>query len=171
MTMPVQPMRRVRFGPFELDLKAGELRTHDRRVILQHQPFQILMLLVESGGEVVTREEIRQALWSRETFVEFEQSIGTAMKKLRQALGDDADLEEFEVPLAFWRVHATAAEFYEHTGNRECAEDHRKRSRATILKLANSLPADELLRKTFLAAPAVCRVLGTAERVRQSTAR
>ena len=83
-------MRRARFGPFQLDVKAGELRTHDRRVRLQYQPFQILMLLLESGGEVVTREEIRQALWSDETFVEFEHSIGTAMKKLRQALGDDA---------------------------------------------------------------------------------
>jgi len=83
-------MRRARFGPFELDVRAGELRTPDRRVRLQQQPFQILMLLLDSAGEVVTREEIRRALWSDGTFVEFEHSIGTAMKKLRQALGDDA---------------------------------------------------------------------------------
>ena len=83
-------MGRARFGPFELDVRAGELRTPDRRVRLQQQPFQILMLLLDSAGEVVTREEIRRALWSDGTFVEFEHSIGTAMKKLRQALGDDA---------------------------------------------------------------------------------
>ncbi len=86
----VQPMGRARFGPFELDVRAGELRTPDRRVRLQQQPFQILMLLLDSAGEVVTREEIQRALWSDGTFVEFEHSIGTAMKKLRQALGDDA---------------------------------------------------------------------------------
>src|SRR5689334_2015036 len=91
MTTPSQPMRRARFGPFQLDVKAGELFTHDRRVVLQQQPCQLLMLLLQSGGEVVTRDEIRRALWSSETFVEFEQGIGTAVKKLRQALGDDAE--------------------------------------------------------------------------------
>jgi DNA-binding winged helix-turn-helix (wHTH) protein len=81
-----------------------------------------------------------------------------------------ATMEGFEVPLAGWRLHATAAEFYEHTGKRELAGGQRELSRSTIWKLANSLPTEEPLRKTFLSAPAVCGVLGTGERKRESTA-
>ncbi len=81
----------ARFGAFELDLKAGELRKNNRKMRLQNQPFQILVILLEGGGEVVTREEIQKKLWSEDTIVEFGHSVDTAMKKLRQALGDDAD--------------------------------------------------------------------------------
>ncbi len=79
-------------------------------------------------------------------------------------------MESFEVPLAAWRVHATAAELYERTGDSELAKDQRELSRATILKLAHSLPAEEPLRRTFLSAPSVCRILGTVETIRESTA-
>jgi eukaryotic-like serine/threonine-protein kinase len=81
----------VRFGPFKLDLKAGELYKDGGKILLQEQPFRILRMLVENGGDVVTREEIRRTLWPNDTFVEFDHGINAAIKKLRQALGDSAD--------------------------------------------------------------------------------
>ena len=89
------PAQAVRFGGFELDTRAGELRKGGRRIRLQEQPFQILLMLLEHPGEVVTREEIRKRLWPNDTIVEFEHSIGTAIMKLRQALGDDAGTQRF----------------------------------------------------------------------------
>jgi eukaryotic-like serine/threonine-protein kinase len=85
------PMRSIRFGEFELDVRAAELRRGERRIRLQEQPFQILLMLLDHPGEVVTREEVRKRLWPNDTVVEFEHSIGTAVKKLRQALGDEAE--------------------------------------------------------------------------------
>jgi Tol biopolymer transport system component/DNA-binding winged helix-turn-helix (wHTH) protein len=81
---------RIRFGEFELDLRAGELCRGTARIRLQEQPFQILLMLLENPGGVVTREEIRKRLWPNDTVVEFDHSIGTAIKKLRQALDDEA---------------------------------------------------------------------------------
>jgi serine/threonine protein kinase/DNA-binding winged helix-turn-helix (wHTH) protein len=89
------PAQAVCFGGFELDLRAGEVRKGGRRIRLQEQPFQILLMLLEHPGEVVTREEIRKRLWPNDTIVEFEHSIGTAIMKLRQALGDDAGTQRF----------------------------------------------------------------------------
>ncbi|HEY1214718.1 MAG TPA: winged helix-turn-helix domain-containing protein, partial [Bryobacteraceae bacterium] len=85
----------VRFGLFEADFATGELRKHGRRVKLQEQPFQVLALLLQRAGQVVTREELQKALWSTDTFVEFEQGINTAIKKIRQALGDSAENPRF----------------------------------------------------------------------------
>jgi eukaryotic-like serine/threonine-protein kinase len=85
------PTQAVRFGEFELDVRAGELRKGERRIRLQEQPLRILLMLLEHPGEVVTREEVRKRLWPNDTIVEFEHSIGTAIKKLRQALGDEAE--------------------------------------------------------------------------------
>ena len=85
----------VRFGVFEVNRTTGELRKGGVRIRLQDQPFQILLMLLERPGEVVTREEIQGRLWPEGTFVEFEHSIGTAVKKLRQALGDDADTPRY----------------------------------------------------------------------------
>lgn len=79
------------FGVFEVDLRAAELRKHGVRIKLQEQPFQILSLLLEHPGEVVTREELRQKLWPAHTFVDFDRSLNKAMTKLRAALGDAAD--------------------------------------------------------------------------------
>ena len=81
----------LRFGPFELDCAAGELRKRGSRIRLQEQPFQILRLLLERGGQIVTREEIRKSLWPNDTVVEFEHSINAAVRRLRDALGDSAD--------------------------------------------------------------------------------
>jgi DNA-binding winged helix-turn-helix (wHTH) protein/tetratricopeptide (TPR) repeat protein len=79
------------FGVFEADLRAAELRKHGIRIKLQEQPFQILTLLLEHPGEVVTREELRQRLWPAHTFVDFDRSLNKAMTKLRAALGDSAE--------------------------------------------------------------------------------
>lgn len=80
----------IRFGEFELHIRAAELRRGSARIRLQEQPFQILLMLLEEAGGVVTREEIRKRLWPNDTVVEFDHSIGTAIKKLRQALDDEA---------------------------------------------------------------------------------
>jgi len=92
--------RIVRFGVFELDLAAGELRKNGARVRLQEQPFQVLALLTERAGDVVTREELRQKLWPSDTFVDFDHSLNTAVNKLRETLGDSASSPRFVETLA-----------------------------------------------------------------------
>ena len=82
---------RVQLGSFEFDMKAGELRKDGLQVRLQEQPFQILLMLIERSGQVVTLDEIKKKLWPNDTVVEFDHSIHTAIKKLRQALDDSAD--------------------------------------------------------------------------------
>ena len=84
-----------RFGVFELDLRAGELRRSGIRVKLQEQPFQVLALLLEQPGEVVTREDLRNRLWPADTFVDFDHSLNAAIKRLRNALGDSAENPTF----------------------------------------------------------------------------
>ncbi len=81
----------VRFGPFRLDIAAGELYDQDRRIPLQEQPIQLLEMLVDFKGELLTRQYIRSILWPNGTIVEFDHSINTAIKKLRLALGDSAE--------------------------------------------------------------------------------
>src|ERR1700720_3039109 len=90
----------VRFGPFELDLRAGELRKEGRSIRLQEQPFQILRMLLESPGDVVLREEIRSRLWANGAVVEFEHSIHAAVKRLRDALRDSADKPRYVETIA-----------------------------------------------------------------------
>ena len=79
----------ARFDIFEVDLRAGELYKAGRKIRLQVLPFQVLALLLEHPGEVITREEFVKRLWPGDTFVDFDHSLNTAMRKLRQALGDD----------------------------------------------------------------------------------
>ncbi len=86
---------RVAFDRFELDLRSGELRKDGRRTRLQAQPFQLLALLIENAGEVLTRDEICRDLWPADTFVDFEHSLASAVKKIRDALGDSADNPRF----------------------------------------------------------------------------
>jgi TolB-like protein/Flp pilus assembly protein TadD len=87
--------QRIVFDRFEADLLSGELRKDGRRVRLQAQPFQLLALLLEHPGEVVTREEVCRNLWKSDTFVDFDHSLGTAINKIREALGDSADHPRF----------------------------------------------------------------------------
>jgi DNA-binding winged helix-turn-helix (wHTH) protein/tetratricopeptide (TPR) repeat protein len=86
-----QSHRTLRFGVFDVDLRTAELRKHGVRIRLEEQPFHILTLLLECPGELVTREELRQRLWSADTFVDFDRSLNKAMSKLRLALGDSAE--------------------------------------------------------------------------------
>jgi TolB-like protein/Flp pilus assembly protein TadD len=87
--------RRVRFANFELDVRSRELRSGVRRIRLQEQPFEILRLMLETPGDVVTRDELQQRLWPNGTFVDFEHALNAAVKRLRAALGDDADAPRF----------------------------------------------------------------------------
>ena len=90
-----QPKGRLSFGVFELDLRAGELRKHGLRIRLQEQPFQVLAMLLEHAGEVVTREELQKKLWPADTFVDFDHGLNKAINKLREALGDSAESPRF----------------------------------------------------------------------------
>jgi DNA-binding winged helix-turn-helix (wHTH) protein/Tol biopolymer transport system component len=93
--MPVGEKQTLRFGPFELDTQCGQLRKNGVGLKLQGQPIQILEILLEKPGQLVTREEIRQRLWTSDTFVDFDHSLNTAVKKLRQTLGDEADTPRY----------------------------------------------------------------------------
>ena len=85
----------IHFGVFEADLRAGELRRNGSKVKLQEQPFQILAILLERPGEIVTREELRARLWSADTFVDFDHGLNSAIRRLRDALGDSAENPSF----------------------------------------------------------------------------
>src|SRR4029077_11545829 len=85
----------VRFGVFEADLRSGELRKQGVKVKLQEQPFQILRILLEHPGEVVSREELQQKIWPADTFVDFDHGLNNAIRRLREALGDTADTPRF----------------------------------------------------------------------------
>lgn len=85
----------IHFGVFEVDLRAGELRKSGVRIKLQEQPFQVLAMLLQHPGEVVTREELQKAVWPADTFVDFDRGLNKAINKIREALGDSADNPRF----------------------------------------------------------------------------
>lgn len=109
MPSPVARNSRYRFGPFEADPVEGRLFRGTIRIKLQDLPFRLLLMLVERPGEIVTREEVRQRLWPENTFVEFDNSLGVAVRKVRDALGDDADSPHFieTIPRKGYRFLAT----------------------------------------------------------------
>ena len=95
MATPDISRRTTRFGDFEADCLSGQLRHHGIRVRLPDQSFRMLLLLLDRAGEVVTREELRRELWEEDTFVDFEAGMNSAVKRLRDALGDCADTPRF----------------------------------------------------------------------------
>jgi cholera toxin transcriptional activator len=99
MTEP-QPARRYRFGIFEADAVTGELRRQGARVKLNMQPFQVLLMLLDRSGEVLTREEISRELWPDGTFVDYEHGVNSAVNRIREALGDKAGNPRFIETLA-----------------------------------------------------------------------
>jgi len=117
----------IRFGLFEADLSAGELRRQGRNVKLQEQPFQVLAVLLRRPGEVVTREELQRELWPADTFVEFDQGLNTAIKKIRQALGDSADNPRFveTIPRKGYRFIAPVLGTEESAAKRQTPTGHR----------------------------------------------
>lgn len=93
--MPSAVQQLIRFADFEVDLRSGELRQQGVKIRLQEQPFRVLAALLESAGEVVTREELRQRLWPADTFVDFDHRLAAAINKVREALQDSADHPKF----------------------------------------------------------------------------
>lgn len=106
--MPEGPLK-FRFDAFEVDPRAKELRKHSTKLKLHRQSFEVLLMLVEHSGEVVTREELREKLWPRNTFVDFEHSVNTAINKVRQALSDSVEKPRFieTLPRVGYRFLAT----------------------------------------------------------------
>ncbi len=100
MAEPQSNGKIIRFGVYEADLSAGELRKSGIKLRLQGQPFQVLVLLLQRAGEVVSREELRQALWPSDTFVDFDHGLNTAINKVRETLGDSAANPRFVETLA-----------------------------------------------------------------------
>src|SRR5579859_494933 len=103
--MDTIPSGRVRFGSFELELSTGELRSIEpsdpnNKVLLREQVFQVLRMLLEREGKIVTREEIKGRLWPNDTVVDFDRSINVTIKSLRSALGDSADNPRYIETLA-----------------------------------------------------------------------
>jgi cholera toxin transcriptional activator len=97
---PQNSSRVLRFGVFEADLRAGELRKSGIKLRLTGQPFQVLAVLLERAGEVVTREELQQKLWAADTFVDFDHSLNTAINSVREVLGDSASSPRYVETLA-----------------------------------------------------------------------
>ena len=85
------PAGRLRFGPFELDPRTGELHGNGAKVILSEQPLRLLLALLDRPGQLITRDELRRRLWPDDTFVDFEHGLNAAVRRVRDALGDSAD--------------------------------------------------------------------------------
>jgi DNA-binding winged helix-turn-helix (wHTH) protein len=106
--------RIVRFGIFEVDLNALELRKHGLRLKLPEQPFQILAMLLERPGEIITRDELRNRLWQTDTFVDFDHGLNNAVLRLREVLGDSSDNPRFveTIPRRGYRFIAPVEESF-----------------------------------------------------------
>ena len=100
MAAPQNTSRVLRFGVFEADLRAGELRKSGMKLRLTGQPFQVLAMLLERAGQVVTREELQQKLWASDTFVDFDHSLNTAINRVREVLGESASSPRYVETLA-----------------------------------------------------------------------
>jgi len=105
--------QKIRFGLFEADLRSGELFRDGSKVRLQEQPFQILAMLLDRAGEVVTREEMRERLWPADTFVDFDHSLNAAIRRLRDALGDTAENLAKQYQITRAEVDAFAARSFD----------------------------------------------------------
>jgi len=127
--MPSLHQDTYRFGQFELDLGAGELRRNAARVRLQPQPFKLLGLLVRRAGGLVGRDEIRTELWPDGTFVDFDQSVNFAIKQIREVLGDSAERPLYieTIPRRGYRFIAPI-----ESGVREVATEPRPPSTTTV---------------------------------------
>jgi len=141
------------FGSFEVDTAAGELRRQGLKIRLQDQPFRLLVLLLERAGDVVTREEVREKLWPADTYVDFDHSLNTAVRKLREALGDSAEGSRYVETLA-----RRGYRFIAHVEPRRTAQlASAKADVAPVLPdLAERLSSSARHLRTFAIAVVVC---------------
>jgi cholera toxin transcriptional activator len=122
--------RLLRFGVFEVNLTAGELRKNGARIRLQEQPFQVLTALLQNAGQVVTRDELREKIWPADTFVDFDHSLNTAVNKIRESLGDSASSPRFVETLARRGYRFIASVDSVATATAQCAPAQDKGTRA-----------------------------------------
>ena len=152
----------IRFGVFEVDLRTGELRRHGLRVRLPSQSFQVLQLLLEHPGGMVSREELREKLWPANTFVDFDHGVNAAVKRLREALGDSADNPRFveTLPRRGYRFIAPVE------GNPDSGEDVRELEKDRPQRLGDMadarLEVEEALTATRSASPTAASVVTPA---------
>lgn len=134
MESGLAPTNRVRFGAFELDLRAGELHRNGAKLRLQEQPFQILRVLLEKPGEVVSREELRKRIWPGDTFVDFDHGLYTAITKLRETLHDSSEHPRFieTLPRRGYRFVAPVREVEAATASAEAAPSGWTRLRRSL---------------------------------------
>jgi len=123
--------RTQRFGEFVVDCRAGELYRRGKKIKVQQQPMQVLLALLEKPGDIVTREELRQRIWPADTFVDFEHSLNTAIKKLRRALGDQANNSKY--------VETLPRLGYRFLGEVESSEEKPARQAGTASQLEGKL--------------------------------
>ncbi len=166
MTPATSTARTARFGPYEVDVRSGEVRKFGTRLKVGEQPLRILVLLMEHPGELVTREELRTSLWSDDTFVDFDHSLNSAVQRLRESLSDTADKEQWieTVPRRGYRF-VGAVQWAKPNGSApalmKCPEPSAREPRAenTIQEKAGSQPADWLRFDWRLVAAALALLL------------
>jgi len=137
----------IRFSDFQVDFRSGELRKHGARIKLQVQPFQVLHFLLEHPGELVTREELQKRIWPVDTFVDFDHGLNNAVKKLREALGDDADKPRF--------IETLSKRGYRFIGTIQDGAPVAAQRDAAVLGAPAETTAQEPNRKGVLWAPAL----------------
>jgi pentatricopeptide repeat protein len=152
-----QPSRRLSFDEFEVDLRTGELWERGSRLRLQDQPFQVLRVLLERRGEIVTRDELKQTLWLADTFVDFDDGLNTAVRKIRDALGDSAEKPRY--------IETIPRRGYRFMG---CLSDLRSAVLSSPAEESNDSPVQEFSRSAPSAPvvlPAPARLLSIRWRV------
>ena len=144
MSNPAQLPHMLRFGPFALDLRTAELYRDGERIKLQQQPYQILALLIQHPGELVTREELRKELWPNDTFVDFDHGVNIAINKLRDALGDSP-----EKPLFIETIPRRGYRFIAPVDTPKTSRYEEPPALATPVPAATGAPVEQPLRTTF----------------------
>ncbi|MGD0444859.1 MAG: winged helix-turn-helix domain-containing protein [Edaphobacter sp.] len=159
MSPTVESLSRVLFGLFEADLQSGELWKAGKRIKIQSQPFKVLSVLLEHPGEVVTREDLQLRVWGKDTIVDFEHSLGTAINKIREALGDSADNPRFVETLARrgYRFIAPVTFSQGSASVQRTASASTQDSASTPDRPANSSASPSLISNSVLSAIATLR--------------
>jgi DNA-binding winged helix-turn-helix (wHTH) protein/tetratricopeptide (TPR) repeat protein len=168
MPAPSRASAPLRFDAFLLDPRTGELHKSGHKIKLQEQPFQILAILLEQPGQVVTREQLRERLWPEDTFVDFDHSLNTAVKKLRQALNDEANKPRFieTLPKRGYRYVGPAIESGLAAGgprgdeSGSIADEDTGRPEATAVTTAETGPSAGIRPKYAISAAILVIVLG-----------